>query len=603
MGVTEPIAKTAGTSAEVDLTGYSAVADLAHPHHTHGPTPFRRLIELLRPERAEVRMIFLFTAVVGLLTLASPIAVEALVNSVAFGGLIQPVVVLSVMLLACLALAAAMSALEFYVVELIQRRIFARAAARATTTLAGLADSSSVGQSPRVLANRFLEVAQIQKISATLLLDGSTMLLTTIIGMTVLAFYHPVLLAFDVGLILAVVFQLFAMSRHGVDTAVEESLAKHGVVRWFEQVSQPTTAFRSHSGRQLAVDAAAALTSDYLDARRRHFRIVFRQLIYGLALQAAALVLILGLGGWLVIAGQMTLGQLVASELIITAVTAQLAKLGKFLESFYDLMASVDKLDSLLDLPVERAGGESPRPAAAGSTLAVRSVAYRHDADRRLFSAVDFHLAPGDTLAVLAGEGRGKSILASLLVGRREPTGGLIEGYGVDLRRWDLSMLRDRVVLVESAGTVEATVLENVRLSREGITVGDVRAALAAVELLDDVLQLPGGIDSPLGLDGEPLSSGQVRRLELARALAGRPGLLLVDGVFDRLEPQRRRRIWDRIRRDYPSTVVVLTDDPEVASCCRATVRLEDSVPDESRDAAAAEDPSGRDEGRPPAGA
>jgi ABC-type protease/lipase transport system fused ATPase/permease subunit len=152
--------------------------------------------------------------------------------------------------------------------------------------------------------------------TAALLLDGISILLTTLIGMTVLAFYHPVLLAFDIGLTVAILLLVISLSRREVATAVDESLAKHALVRWLEQLSQPGITFHSRSGMQLGSDVAASLTAHYLEARTSYFRIVFRQLTFGLAIQVLSLVLLLGLGGWLVINGQMTLGQLVAAALL-----------------------------------------------------------------------------------------------------------------------------------------------------------------------------------------------------------------------------------------------------------------------------------------------
>lgn len=560
------------------LSHYSAIADTEHHAH-RGPSPLRKWLAMIRPERAEIRMIVLFTATVGLLALASPIAVEALVNSVAFGGLIQPVVVLTLMLLACLVFAAGLTAFEYYLTELIQRRLFLRSAAKATLTLTRSRSQHGSHTNPTVLVNRFLEVAQIQKITAALLLDGISILLTTLIGMTVLAFYHPVLLAFDIGLTTAILLLIIPLSRRGVATAVDESLAKHSLVRWLEQLSLPGVTFHSREGMQLGSDVAASLTAHYLEARTSHFRIVFRQLTFGLAIQVLSLVLLLGLGGWLVINGQMTLGQLVAAELIIALITGQLAKVGKYLESYYDLMASVDKLDSLLNRELERVGGETPQANPAGAALQLRDAAFRHSADQPLLQHLNASVEPGDTLAVLGDEGTGKTILSEILLALRTPSSGVVEVDGVDLKQWELAVLRERVAYVGEEGPLlEATLLENVRQARDSVDLDGVRSALATVELLEESTRLPDGLETRVGVDGAPLSCGQARRLRLAAALAGRPKLLLLDGVLDRLDESRRLRLWHSIRRSYPSTLIVLTRDVRTARLCDASLELPSAV-------------------------
>jgi ABC-type bacteriocin/lantibiotic exporter with double-glycine peptidase domain len=247
------------------------------------------------------------------LNLASPIAVEALVNSVAFGGLLQPIVVLALILAACLALSASMSALQYYIIELIQRRVFVRIFDRLLGAFPSSVSQVWDEQDPGTAANRFFEIMTIQKLVSLLMLDGIAIILTAAIGMIVLAFYHPVLLAFDAVFLLAILVLLVAGARVGPRTAVAESLANHTSAAWLEQVACEHRSFRSRTGAGLAHAVGRTLAARYLTARSTHFRVVFRQLVGGLTLQVAAVVSMLGIGGWLVLVGQMTLGQLVAA--------------------------------------------------------------------------------------------------------------------------------------------------------------------------------------------------------------------------------------------------------------------------------------------------
>ena len=108
-----------------------------------------------------------------------------------------------------------------------------------------------------------------------------------------------------------------------------------------------------HSGGQFALDRRINWPSNSSMPGSAHFRILMRQILFALGLQAVAATALLGLGGWLVIRGELTLGQLVAAELIVAAIVGSFAKLGKHLENFYDLLASVEKLGHLFDLPTE----------------------------------------------------------------------------------------------------------------------------------------------------------------------------------------------------------------------------------------------------------
>ena len=244
-------------------------------------------------------------------------------------------------------------ALIAYVVEIIQRRLFIRVVedlAYRLPSVDPVAMESKYG--PRAV-NRFFDIVTVQKVVSTLLVDGVSLIIQTAIGMFILAFYHPFLLGYDVVLLILFAVVVFGLGRGAVKTAIKESKAKYHVAYWLEELTRLPTAFKLHSGPQFAMGRADQLAIEWLDARRKHFRVVIRQMIFALGLQAIASTVLLGLGGWLVITGELTLGQLVAAELIVMMIVGSFTKLGKHLESFYDLLASVDKLGALFDLPIE----------------------------------------------------------------------------------------------------------------------------------------------------------------------------------------------------------------------------------------------------------
>ncbi len=260
----------------------------------HGMSPWRRLLFILRPESADIGVVAVFSAVVGLLALASPIAVEALVNTVAFGRFLQPVVVLSLILLTFLAFAATLRVMQAYISEIIQRRIFVRVVSDLAYRLPRVQRSAFDSLHGPELMNRFFDVMTLQKTAAMLVLDGIAMALQTIIGMLVLAFYHPYLLGFDIFLLVCLAVIVFALGRGAVRTAIEESSAKYGVAAWLEELAGSTVAFRSNGGARRAWDVADGLATEYVRARRRHFRVLIRQGIFAVGLQAIGGALLLG---------------------------------------------------------------------------------------------------------------------------------------------------------------------------------------------------------------------------------------------------------------------------------------------------------------------
>lgn len=532
-----------------------------HGHHGHAhPKPLTRLMRLLRPEWTDVRAVVLFSFAVGLLALATPITVEALVNTIAFGGLLQPVVVIASILFCCLSFANVLVALQTYLVELIQRRLFVRVVADLAHRLprAQLAAFDDV-HGPE-LVNRFFDVLTVQKVCGSLLLDGLGIVLSTVIGMAVLAFYHPYLLGYDIVLIVTIGLLIFGLGRGAIRTAIAESRAKYAVAGWLEEIARHPQAFRVQTGQRFALDRADSLATEYLHARRDHFHVLMRQIIFLLIVQTVSSAGLLGLGGWLVINGQLTLGQLVAAELIIAVVVGSLAKFGKHFESYYDLLAAVDKLGHLTDLPLERHDGESLPPATGGMGIAFRKLSFDYGHGHDVFDHLDWVIQPGERVAMFGHGGSGKSTLVDLLIGLREPTSGQIDYDGIDLRQWRLDQVRAQVAVVRGNEVFSGSIEDNVRLGRDDLSLHDIRRALVDVGLFDDVSRMPEGMRTQLVTGGSPLSGSQVQQLMLARAIVGEPRLLILDETLDTLDPGLRELVLPKLLDPArPWTVIAVT--------------------------------------------
>jgi ABC-type bacteriocin/lantibiotic exporter with double-glycine peptidase domain len=546
--------------------------------HGHSPPrPFARLRQLLRPERRDVAAVVVFAVAVAVLSLATPIAVESLVNTVAFGVLMWPVVVIAGVLMTCLGLAAAIRAMQVYVIECLQRRLFVRVVADYADRLPRLKLEAFDYRYGPELGNRFFDVLNVQKSLAVLLLDGVALVVTVVVGMVVLAFYHPFLLGFDVVLLLMIAFVVFVLGWGGVRTCLHESHAKYDVAAWLEELLRCLRAFKFAGGRQLALEKADQLANEYVTARRAHFRVVWRQTVFSLGLQVVASTALLGLGGYLVINRQLTLGQLVAAELIVALVVASVAKLGKYMETYYDLMAGAEKLGLLTDLPLEREGGEA---LAGGGGMAVRVRGVDHVSHRTLPTPADWHVAAGERVAVVGPPGSGKTTLFEVLCGLREAGHGVVEVDGIDLRGLSLEKLREQVALVEGADIFIGTAGENVCVGRPHLSPGEVREALQVVGLHRVVHDLPDGLDTPLTPDGGRLSASQALRLTLARALVGRPRLLILDGVLDRLDPRECPDLLPRLfDRSAPWTLIVSTTNAAVVGLCDRIVGMNPTEP------------------------
>ena len=549
----------------------------AHPSpHRHMP-PFLRLLGLLQPEINELWMVLLFALGIGILTLATPVVAMAVVNTVALGTLVQQLLLLCVALLIALSLASIMTLLQTLVVEYIQRRVFVRVAADLAYRLPRVDVRAFDRQHGPELVNRFFAVLTVQKAAATLLLDGISLGLQILIGLVLLGFYHTYLLGFDLILIASLIFLFAVAGRGAVRTAIAESVAKYRVAGWMEEMARHPLAFKISGGPQFAMEQTDKYTRDYLLMRRAHFGILMRQIAFALLLQVLANVALLAVGGALVIRGELTLGQLVAAEIVVTLVVATFAKIGKQLEAYYDLLAAVDKLGHLLDLPLERDSGERHHAHTRGAQVTVHNVTFRYDGQHSpALNELSLHLNPGEHVALMGPNGAGKSTLVDLLFGLRRPENGWVEIDGADLRTMRLDTLRDHVALVKGIEVIEGTVLENIRMGRDTISQTDVRDVLRKVGLLDAVLALPDGLQTLLCTGGAPLSLGQANRLMVARAIVGQPRLLILDESLDHMDSDIRSTVLPAILdRNAHWTLIVITHSEDVAKLFDRIIRLD----------------------------
>jgi ATP-binding cassette subfamily B protein len=281
--------------------------------------------------------------------------------------------------------------------------------------------------------------------------------------------------------------------------------------------------------------------------------------------QAVASAGILAIGGWLVINKQLTLGQLVAAELVVLNVLSALEKLIRNCDTFYDLLTGLDKVGHLTDLPSEREGGVTLPESQGGLSVECMKLHFSYGA-REILSDLELELQAGERASLVGASGAGKTTLASIICGLQEALHGTVEVGGFDVRDLDLKELRKRVGLVGDINEIfEGTIEENVGLGRPTVSHQDIRWALEAAQFADDLVHLPDGINTMLVSGGRNLSRGQVQRLLIARAVVERPRLLILDEAFTGIDEKTKLKIIDSLlARENHWTVLDISHDAEV---------------------------------------
>jgi ABC-type bacteriocin/lantibiotic exporter with double-glycine peptidase domain len=400
--------------------------------------------------------------------------------------------------------------------------------------------------------------------------------LQTIIGMVLLAFYHPLLLAFDLFLIAAIVFILFVLGKNGISAAVEQSKAKYDALAWLENLAANPILGKTEQGQAFLRQQTNSIALNYLEASAKHFRILSRQNTGALILHTLANTLLLGMGGWMVIDRQLSLGQLIAAELVVNAMIYGLTRLGKTLDNFYEMVASTDKINYLLELPQDSVTGITPQNKDSPYQVDVVDLSLPLNTDYDALIGFNLHLASGEQLVIT--EGPDKSSLFDTLYGLRSPLTGHVCLDQQDLRDLNLRQLRNTIALVRDPEILEESVMDNVQLGRD-LPIQAVKQALANVGLLDDILELPEGLNTLLSIHGKPLTNEQTSRLTLARAIVGSPRLLLLDKVLDRIDSRLLPDLLDVLfAKQTPWTLMATSHEPEVINRCKRRGKIVNGV-------------------------
>ena len=511
-----------------------------------------RTLRLLAPERSAIALLTIYGLGISILSLAIPLTGQALVSTVAFGQLLQPLVVLAVLLSAALIGASVLNLLQMWVSEIIQRRLFARLSEFLPARLASAPLQTLRDKHAPELVNRFFDLFTVHKSLAVLLISAIDALLVILSGLLILAFYHPYLLMFDVILVGGALVVLGPLGRGGTISAIKESKAKYKIATWFQEIARHKHLFRQAQARRVAEVKSAELATEFLRYRAKHFQIVFRQMIGIWILHTVASVAILTIGGLLVIERQLTMGQLVASELVVNAVVFSLAKLGSKIETYYDLIAASDKLGELYELPTE--DEEVTRSMAQLSNSGIRF----SDVQLPCGERVSFDFGSSGVVHLEASSEKSAEEMADVLFGLLRPVSGQYFIGGVDSRDVELAELRRHLHVLRDVEVLAGSVWQNLSLANSELTAERAWDALHAARLDEVIREFPDSFDTVLSWQGYPLSRVQILKLVIARAVASGASIIVLDRLLDHLADGARNRLLTSLNKVPNLLIVVL---------------------------------------------
>lgn len=524
---------------------------------------FRIFFEILRPEANFYWMAIVYGVGISLLGLATPISVQLLIGTIANTAMPAPLVMLSLTLFGLLLLSSLLYALRIHLMELFARRFYARLVSEISLIAIYAQNPFFTDTTRSALFNRYFDVMVVMSRMPILILDGYSILLGIGVGFVLVSLYHPLFLIFTLVLVGLIALVWVIWGPRAVRAAIDVSHAKHATAAWLEQVGESNGFFKSQRRVDYAIDQTDKFTHGYIGARKRYFGLHFSQTLSFLFLYAASSAVLLGLGGWLVINFELTLGQLVAAELVLSAAFFGVAMLGSYLTYFYDLCAAVEEISLFFDVEQEDPRGDDP---IVGSD---HTLTFKDAGGKARFENAKFNFSvPTGAIVMAAASQHGlQRLFTNILKLYEMPTSGYATIGGTDLKEIEAHHLRRSVYVLDRPSFVPMTVRDYLGLACDKGESWRIIEALETVGLASTIASFEKGLDTKIGATGYPLSTAELLMLKLASALLAKPRILVLTRLFDLIEAEDLQRTFAALKAQSNTTVIYFSDRSSPAGC------------------------------------
>lgn len=529
-------------------------------------TPIERFWRLLRPDRKEIRSIYVYAIFSGIINLSLPLGIQAIINLIQGGQVSTAWVVLVSVVVAGVAITGVLQIAQLRITENLQQKIFARSAFEFAFRIPKVKMEAIYKHYAPELMNRFFDTLTLQKGISKILIDFSTAFLQVIFGLILLSFYHPFFILFSL-ILIVLVYAIFRFTGvRGLRTSLVESKYKYKVAHWLEELARTGTTFKLAGNTDFPLSRMNTEVDSYLNARESHFNILVQQ--YSLMILFKVLVAagLLAMGGILVMQQAMNIGQFVAAEIIILLVMSSVEKLVMSMESIYDVLTALEKIGQVVDLELERTEGVHTicKSDDHGMQVQLNAINFTYpDGDRQVLKAVSLEVKGGERVIVTGSNGSGKSTLLQIIAGLYDVNSGAVSYNGLVKGSLNLDSLRSSIGdRLAHEQLFDGTVLENIAIGRPEATFEHVQWAVKNLRLETFITNLQLGFDTPLDPMGRKLPKSIIQKLLLARAIVHKPKLLLLEDALEHLDAAERAAIVDFLvdeKQDW-SIVAVSSD-------------------------------------------
>ncbi len=539
-------------------------------------SPLSRFWSLLKIYKPEIRLIYLYAIIIGLVNLSLPLGIQAIITFLQTGEMSSSWVILVGVVLVGIAVSGIFQVLQLRIVENIQQNIFARSSFEFAFRLPKISILELDTIHAPELVNRFFDTLTIQKGLPKILIDFSLSSFQIIFGLLLLSIYSPYFIVLGIFLLLMVWLVLKFTSPNGLKTSLEESKYKYRLVHWLEEVGRTQRSFKMSSNSKFHLRKADDITLDYLHYRESHFKVLLQQFKAFVSFKVLIAAGLLILGGLLVYEQQLNIGQFVAAEIVIILIINSVEKLLRVLDTIYDVLTAFDKIGFVTDMDLDQSIGKRKVNDNHAAQLDLKKISFAYPGMKsKVLKDVNLTFPQKSRVLIKGPSATGKSTLLQLIAGILPVQSGDILLNNVPYHNYEKASFNDHLGMVfESNQIFEGTIRENITLER-GISDEVLKKTLKALDISKYISHQSQGLDTLMDSGGRRTPRSIVQKILIARAIVHHPGLLLLEDPLQYIPQSEKEPIIDYLTDpEHNWTLVVIGDDDYWEKKCSQTISL-----------------------------
>jgi ABC-type bacteriocin/lantibiotic exporter with double-glycine peptidase domain len=524
-------------------------------------SPLKRIQSLIKDHDKEIRSIYLFSILGGIVNLSMPLGVQTIIGLVMGATMVTSIYVLIFLVVLGVFLMGLFQINQMKIIESIQQKVFAHYAFEFADKIPQLDLKQMDKYHIPEKVNRFFDSINIQKGFAKLLLDIPVATVQIIFGIVLLSLYHPLFIILGVILLVLLGVILYYTSEKGIDTSIEESNYKYEVAGFFGEIARTIKTFKFSQGSDLNLKRTDSSVMGYLAARTKHFHVLLFQYKSLLFFKIALTTLMLTLGSYLLINQQLNIGEFVAAEIVIMLVIGAVEKLITSLDSAYDVITGLEKLGSVTDSPID-SSGDLELKTQTGLEIEMKNFSFEFEAGKPVLDSLNLHIEAGEKIQITGPAGSGKSIFMRILTGNYPDFKGTLLINKVPIKNYSFDSLRKHTgILLQAQEIFDGTVWENISLGNKDINPALVLETANNLGFADFLNHFPQGFDTEIEPLGKKTPQTIIKKILLLRALCGDKHLLLLENPWNGLDAALAENLRDYLLKKSDVTVIISTNE------------------------------------------